>query len=71
MEGDKRIYSFLISSMGRVKNTLTNGMVNTYRNCRHYSVSLHDFVGVTKKNVRFLVAEAFMTKPKPFGFHTV
>ena len=60
---------FLISSMGRVKNTLTNSMVNSYRSCRHYSVSLHDFVGVTRKSVRFLVAEAFMTKP--IGFHTI
>ena len=66
MEGDKRICSFLISSMGRVKNTLTNSMVNSYRSCRHYSVSLHDFVGVTRKNVRFLVAEAFVTKPNSF-----
>ena len=55
--------------MGRVKNALTNSMVNSYRSCRHYSVSLHDFVGVTRKNVRFLVAEAFMTKPN--GFYTL
>ena len=57
---------FLISSMGRVKNTLTNNMVNSFRSCHHFTVTLHDFVGVTNKNVRFLVAEAFMTKPNGF-----